>query len=171
MKLSTTLEKAFNAQITLELSASTVYRQLAIELAVFNLPGMAGWFHAQAAEELIHAHKFIDHMVDRGNHPQLGAVPAPKVKVGSVLDAFQAALAHEQKVSAAIRDLYRAAEKDGDLDSRPMLNWFIEEQIEEEATVGEIVGRIELIDGDGPGLLKLDEELGQRTAAGGTPTE
>ena len=83
----------------------------------------------------------------------------------SVLDAFEAALAHEEKVSESIRNLYRLAEAEGDLDSRPLLNWFLEEQIEEEATVKEIVGRVTMIKDDGPGLLRLDEELGARPVA------
>lgn len=87
---------------------------------------------------------------------------APSVEVSTVLDAFEAAYAHEKKVSESIRELYRSADSEGDLDSRPLLNWFLTEQIEEEATVSEIVGRVELIKDDGPGLLRLDEELGQR---------
>ncbi|PKH38280.1 ferritin [Nocardioides alpinus] len=165
MKLSDTLENAFNAQITLELQASLVYRQLAIELELMDLPGMAAWLRHQADEEIVHANKFIDHVADRDNHPRIGATIAPGAPVDSVLDAFQAALAHEQKVSASIRDLYRLAESEGDLDSRPLLNWFLDEQIEEEATVKEIVGRVKMIDDDGPGLLRLDEELGARPVA------
>ena len=162
MKLSETLENAFNAQITLEFQASLVYRQLAIELELMDLPGMAAWLRHQADEEIVHANKFIDHVADRDNHPRIGATSAPSPTVGSVLDAFEAALAHEERVSASIRDLYRLAESEGDLDSRPLLNWFIEEQVEEEATVKEIVGRLKMIDDDGPGLLRLDEELGAR---------
>lgn len=162
MKLTDALEKAFNDQITLEFEASLVYRQLAIELELKDLPGMAAWLRHQADEEIVHANKFIDHVADRDNHPRIGGLNAPDVTGTSVLEVFQAALAHEQKVSEAIRDLYRATEQEGDLDSRPLLNWFLEEQIEEEATVSEIVGRVELIDEDGPGLLRLDEELGSR---------
>ncbi|QIX26734.1 ferritin [Nocardioides sp. JQ2195] len=162
MKLNKTLETKFNEQITLEFEASLVYRQLAIELELKDLPGMAAWLRHQADEEIVHANKFIDHMADRDNHPRIGALKAPKVSSTSVLDVFKAALGHEQRVSESIRDLYRAAEKAGDLDSRPLLNWFIEEQLEEEATVSEIVGRVELINEDGPGLLRLDEELGAR---------
>ena len=162
MKLTATLEKAFNQQITLEFEASMVYRQLAVEMDLRDLPGMATWLRHQADEEIVHANKFIDHLLDRDNHPQIGAIKAPSVKVDSVLSCFQAALKHEQSVSASIRELYLKAEKAGDLDSRPLLNWFLEEQIEEEATVSEIVGRVELIDNDGPGLLRLDEELGAR---------
>ena len=162
MQLSESLENAFNAQITLEFQASLVYRQLAIELEIMDLPGMASWLRHQADEEILHANKFIDHVADRDNHPRIGATAAPSTVVTSVLDAFEAALAHEEKVSASIRDLYRLAESEGDLDSRPLLNWFLEEQIEEEATVKEIVGRVKMIDDDGPGLLRLDEELGAR---------
>ena len=162
MQLSEALENAFNAQITLEFQASLVYRQLAIELEIMDLPGMAAWLRHQADEEIVHANKFIDHVADRDNHPRIGATSAPSPTVGSVLDAFQAALAHEERVSASIRDLYRLAESEGDLDARPLLNWFLEEQVEEEATVKEIVGRVKMIDDDGPGLLRLDEELGAR---------
>jgi len=167
MKLSDALENAFNAQITLEFQASLVYRQLAIELDLMDLSGISRWFRHQADEELVHAHKFIDHVADRDNHPRIGATSAPSPTVGSVLDAFEAALAHEEKVSESIRGLYRLAEAEGDLDSRPLLNWFLEEQVEEEATVKEIVGRVRMINDDGPGLLRLDEELGARPAPSG----
>lgn len=162
MKLNETLEAAFNDQITLEFEASLVYRQLAIELELKDLPGMAAWLRHQADEEIVHANKFIDHLADRGNHPRIGGLKAPSVVGTSVLEVFQEAYSHEQKVSESIRDLYRATEKEGDLDSRPLLNFFLSEQIEEEAMVGEIVGRVELINEDGPGLLRLDEELGAR---------
>lgn len=165
MKLSDTLEQAFNAQITLEFQASLVYRQLAIELELMDLPGMSTWLRHQADEEIVHANKFIDHVADRDNHPAIGACHAPPAGVESVLHAFEAALAHEQKVSESIRGLYRLAEAEGDLDSRPLLNWFLEEQIEEEATLKEIIGRVQMIDDDGPGLLRLDEELGLRPVA------
>ncbi|GAB3311736.1 ferritin [Epidermidibacterium keratini] len=162
MKLPAELEKSFNEQITLEFEASIVYRQLAIAMDLADLPGMAAWLRHQADEEIVHANKFIDHLIDRDNTPKIGAVPAPAVKGGDPLAVFQTAYKHEQRVSESIRDLYRKAEKAGDLDSRPLLNWFLTEQVEEEATVSEIVGRIELIKDDGPGLLRMDEELGSR---------
>lgn len=160
--MSAELEKAFNDQITLEFSASLVYRQLAIELELMDLPGMAKWLRHQADEEIVHANRFIDHVADRDNRPQIGTVDAPVVNVSSVLDAFEAAYSHEQQVSESIRNLYRAADKEGDLDSRPLLNFFLDEQVDEEATVSEIIGRLKMIRDDGPGLLRLDEELGAR---------
>jgi len=163
MKMTMELEKLFNDQITLELEASTVYRQLAIEVDAQDLPGMGSWLRHQADEEVLHANKFIDHLLDRGNHPRIGAISAPQLKDEMTpLEVFTAALEHEQKVSESIRNLYRECDAAGDLDCRPLLSWFIEEQIEEESTVGEIVGRIKLINNDGPGLLRLDQELGQR---------
>lgn len=163
MKLTADLEKKFNDQITLEFEASIVYRQLAIEVDCADLPGMAAWLRHQADEEIVHANKFIDHVVDRENHPKIGAITAPELNPDMTpLEVFKAALAHEQKVSESIRELYRAAEAEGDLDSRPLLNWFLEEQIEEESTASEIISRIELVGDDGSGLLRLDAELGAR---------
>jgi ferritin len=166
MKLTPTLEDAFNQQITLEFGASLVYRQLAIEMELQDLPGMAAWLRAQADEEIVHANKFIQHVSDRDNHPRIGALGAPQVDAETVLDVFRAALAHEQKVSESIRGLYRLAEAEGDIDSRPLLNFFIEEQVEEEATVREIIGRLERINDDGPGLLRLDADMAARQSSG-----
>lgn len=171
MKLTETLEAAFNQQVTLEFQASLVYRQLAIEMDIRDLPGIATWLRAQADEEIMHANMFIDHVSARGGHPTIGAMTAPEVEVETVVDVFESSYAHEQRVSEAIRSLYRVAEKEGDLDSRHLLNWFLNEQVEEEATVSEILGRLRYIANDGPGLLRLDEELGARTAAGTEPKQ
>ncbi|PQZ87749.1 ferritin [Arthrobacter sp. MYb227] len=162
MELTGKLADAFNDQITLELHASTVYRQLSIEMDALSLSGIAGWFRAQAAEELEHAEKFIAHVIDRSAHPVIGAMAAPSVSVSTVEDAFEISLGHEKKVSEAIRDLYRLAQNEGDIDSIPLLHWFIEEQVEEEATVGGILERIKMINNDGNGLLRLDAELAAR---------
>lgn len=166
MKMTATLEDAFNDQITLEFHASLVYRQLAIEMDLHDLPGMAAWLRAQADEEIVHANKFIDHVAARDNHPRIGTLPSPAVAASSPLEVFNAALAHEQKVSESIRGLYRLAESEGDLDSRPLLNFFIEEQVEEEAVVREVIGRLTMINDDGPGLLRLDAELAARQSGG-----
>lgn len=162
MKLNDTLAKAFSEQITLEIESSIAYLQLAIALEDANLPGMASWMRIQSDEERVHAAKFIQHVTDRGNRPQIGDVRAPADPGPKVVAAFEASLGHEQKVSDSIRALYRLAQAEGDIDSLPLLSWFIEEQIEEESTVSEILGRLHLIGDDGPGLLRLDEELGSR---------
>lgn len=163
MKLNDKLAEAFATQITLELESSVAYIQLAIALEDADLPGMASWMRIQADEERGHADKFIAHVTARGNRPQIGAIPAPADPGAEVVAAFEASLAHEQRVSESIRSLYRLAVDEGDIDSLPLLSWFVEEQVEEESTVSEILGRLKLIGNDGPGLLRLDEELGVRT--------
>lgn len=163
MKLPAALEPKFNDQITLELQAAHVYLQLAILADAHDLPGMAAWLRAQSEEEREHAQKFIDHVVDRGGHAVLGPLEAPGL--GSDLSVqliFKTALDHEQKVSEAIRELARAAEAEGDLPSRSLLLWFLEEQVEEEATVGQILGRLDRVGSDGAGILQIDAELGAR---------
>lgn len=163
MKLTDDLLTKFNDQITLEFEASMVYRQLAIAADGLDLSGMAAWLRHQADEEIVHANKFIDHVTDRGSDARIGAIPAPAVDADlSALEIFRAALAHEKKVSESIRELYRATDAAGDLSSRPLLNWFLEEQIEEEATVSEIVGQLELVGDDGSGLLRMDTRLSSR---------
>lgn len=162
MQLNDTLAKAFSDQITLELGSSVAYLQLAIALEDANLPGMASWMRIQSDEERVHAAKFIAHVTDRGNRPQIGSIDAPADPGKVVVAAFEASLAHERKVSDAIRTLYRLAVSEGDIDCLPLLSWFVQEQIEEEATVSEILGRLHLIGDDGPGLLRLDAELGAR---------
>ena len=163
MEIPAALVGAYNDQITLELTAETVYRQLAIELDALDLPGMAAWMRIQAEEEVVHANRFIDHVLDRGGHPKIGAIQFPPLEVATSADAFGAALRHEEKVSESIRSLYRLARDADDIDSFPLLNAFIDEQIEEESSVREIIGRITLIDDDGPGILRLDAELGARS--------
>ena len=167
MELKGKLADALNDQVTMELQAAVVYRQLSIEMAAASLPGCAGWFRAQAAEETDHAEKFVQHMVDRGVTPRIGDLQGPSIADSSALGCFQAALAHEKKVSESIRNLYRMAQSEGDIDIMPLLHWFISEQLEEEATVDEICDRVRLVDNDGPGLLRLDTERGARQLPAG----
>ena len=160
MRLNDKLEQAFNDQVTLEMQASNVYRQLAIELDRLDLDGMAQWMRAQSEEEIVHAEKFIDHLAARDNHARIGAIAAPDVKVEKAIDAFRIALEHEEKVSASIRDLWNLAADERDVDSRPLLDFFINEQIEEEDTVGGIIDQLKLVGEDGAGLLRIDARLG-----------
>lgn len=162
MKISETLIAKFEDQITLEFASSLVYRQLAIIADAQDLSGVASWLQQQADEEISHANQFINHCVDRDALPVIGAIPAPGVEAETALDIFRVALAHEEKVSESIRDLYRAADAEADFDSRPILNRFVEEQLAEVATVSEIIGQLERVGGDGTGILRLDRELGQR---------
>ena len=145
-------EKLFNLinkQVTNEHGAALIYTQLAYELDELSLPGMRDWMFAQADEE-------------REQKPQIGEISVDELKIEKPLDAFKAALEHEKKVSGQIRDIARLADEVDDLDSRTLLNWFLDEQIEEEASVSEIIDQLELVGDNGSGILRIDAQLGER---------
>lgn len=162
MAINETFSEQLNQQVNAEHQAALIYTQLAYELDRLSFGGMRDWMFAQAAEEREHAQKFAEHLLDRGERVLLTEITVPELKIDSPLEAFEHSLAHEQKVSEMIRNLTRTADEVGDIDSRSVLNWFLSEQIEEEATVEEIIDRIKVVGNDGAGLLRIDEQLGHR---------
>jgi len=127
-----------------------------------GLPGMAHWMVLQAGEENEHAMKFFRFLADRGASVVLGALPKPQSEFDSVVDVFKASLAAEQRVTAAINNLYAMATDARDFASFPLLDWFVDEQVEEESTVQQIIDDLERTEGNGHALLMLDRELGAR---------
>ena len=162
MAMSADLQDAYNDQISLEFASSYAYLQMAAFLEDANLPGFGNWMRRQAEEERTHAMKFFDFVLDRGNQVELRPIPAPSTDYTSPLSAFEASLAHEQKVTAAIHDLYSQATEAKDYESLPLLHWFIDEQVEEESTVSELIEQIAMAGDNGAALLLLDRELGTR---------
>lgn len=156
------LQTLLNAQVNNEHGAALIYTQLAYEMDNLSFPGMRDWFFKQAEEEREHAQKFAEHLLDRGYRVELEDIQVGSVKAATPLDAFEASLAHEQKVSEQIREIARTADAAGDLDSRGLINWFLEEQVEEESTVSEIIDQLKLVGNDGSGLLRIDGSLAQR---------
>ena len=156
------LQTLLNAQVNNEHGAALIYTQLAYEMDNLSFPGMRDWFFKQAEEEREHAQKFAEHLLDRGYRVELEDIQVGSVKAATPLDAFEASLAHEQKVSEQIRDIARTADAAGDLDSRALINWFLEEQVEEESSVSEIIDQLKLVGNDGSGLLRVDGSLAQR---------
>lgn len=166
MTMSDRLRDAFNEQIALEFSAAYTYLAMAAYFDEQNLTGFSHWMTRQHEEELVHARKFFDFMLDRDAGVHLSAIPEPNQDYASPVDAFEAALAHERKVTAAIHALYAAASAEEDFASMPLLSWFIDEQLEEEASVGRTLDRVKLA-GDNPAaLLMLDGELATRGGEG-----
>lgn len=162
MEINEKFQKQLNEQVSAEHQAALVYTQLAYELDRLSFDGMSAWMQAQADEERVHAQKFAQHLLDRDARVDIETIEMPSLKISTPLDAFEASLEHERKVSALIRDLVKTADEVGDVDSRNLLNFFLEEQIEEEATVSGIIDRIKLVGNDGSGLLRIDAELGAR---------
>lgn len=166
MALTKELEAALNDQVTLELESAHQYLALSAWLEGEGLPGMAHWMRMQASEENEHAMKFFDFLVDRNARVRLGPVAAPISDFDSVIDVFRASLAAEQRVTAAINNIYAIATDARDFASYPLLDWFVNEQVEEEATVQQIIDDVERIEGNGYALLMLDRELGGRQDEG-----
>ncbi|KAA8719625.1 ferritin [Corynebacterium spheniscorum] len=162
MMINDKLANALNDQVTAEIHASLLYLQLSYALDDLGLVGMRDWMRAQHEEELEHAEAFSQHLLDRDITPQIKAIESPQVSVKTAEDAFAAALEHERKVSAMIRNLENIREEVRDLDSRPLLDQFLAEQIEEESTVSEILDRLKIAGESGSGILHIDAELGDR---------
>ncbi len=167
MKMPKPLEDAFNAQVTMELGASISYLQMSAFFAAANLSGMSTWMRAQSAEEISHAHRFLDFVLDRGNPVVIGEVTPPVTAFNSPSDVFAASLEQERQVTLAIHNLYHLASEHGDLGSLPFLQEFISEQNEEEATVETILERMRMAGTDSGAILLLDSELGGRTRGPG----
>ncbi|MCS6910989.1 MAG: ferritin [Anaerolineales bacterium] len=160
--LSQSVQDALNNQINLEFASAYAYLAMSGYFESANLTGFASWMRIQYEEELTHALRLFDHMHDRGGTVRLDAIAEPKAKFKSALEAFEAALAHEQKVTASIHNLYALAAKENDYATQTMLQWFINEQVEEERSVGQVVDWLKMA-GDSPvALLMLDQKLGQR---------
>ena len=160
--VSDALEAALNEQLGGELYSSHLYLAMSAYCESVNLPGAARWFRLQAVEEREHAMKFFGYVVDRGGRVALGPIAAPPAGFASLLDAFQQALTQEREVSASINRLYGMAVAEEDYASQAFLQWFVQEQVEEEKQTGDVVEMLASA-GDSPAsLFMLDRELGSR---------
>ena len=137
-------------------------------MAVLGLPGISKWMRVQYEEELGHALKFFGFVNERGGKVTLQAIDQPTTDFESPLAVFQQSLAHEQKVTGMINNLYALAVKENDYPAQVLLQWYINEQVEEEKNATNIVEQLKLIGKDGSALLILDRELGSRKTGAGT---
>jgi ferritin len=160
--LSESMQKAFNKQINEELFSAYLYLSMAAHFKAVNLKGFAHWMRAQSQEEVEHAMKFYDHINERGGRVTLLSLKEPAAKWDTPLAAFEAAYGHEQKITGLIHDLVDLAIDKRDHAANNFLQWFVEEQVEEEASTSEVVEQLKLV-GDSPnGLFMIDRALGQR---------
>jgi len=160
--LSKGMQKAINDQINAELYSSYMYAAMAMYFEDEDMSGAAGWMMAQAREEMVHAEKFMNYVNERGGRVILEAIEKPPVEWDSVLAAFEAALEHERKVSSLIGDLVTLARKENDHMTDNFLQWYVAEQVEEEASAAEVVRKLKLVGGSGGGMFMIDNELGRR---------
>jgi len=160
--ISKKVQDALNGQINAELYSEYMYLSMSAWFESENLKGMAHWMALQAQEEHAHAMKFFKFIIERGGQVALKAIDAPPAQWDSPLAAFQAVSEHEQKVTGLINKLADLAEKEGDRATAVLLQWFITEQVEEEASAAQIVRNLEMIGEQTGPLFMFDSVLGQR---------
>ena len=156
------IQAAINGQINAELYSAYLYLSMAAYFQSISLKGAANWMRVQSQEELVHAMKLYDYLSGIGGRITLSAIDAPPTSWDSPQDVFNAVYIHEQKVTGLINSLVGLARSEDDYETGSMLQWFVDEQVEEEASAGEVLRKVKSA-GDSPGAMSIiDGELGTR---------
>jgi len=164
------MEKALNAQVNAELYSAYLYLSMESYFKSLNLNGFANWMRVQTQEEVTHATKIYDFLNERGGRALLKAIEGPPTTWDSPLATFEAAYAHEQKVTSLINDLVDLAIKEKDHATNNFLQWFVNEQVEEEASADAVVQQLKIMADAPGGIFMLDRELAQRVFTPPTAT-
>jgi len=159
------VRELINDQIAHEFYAAYLYLAMAAHFEEQNYDGFAGWMRMQAKEEVGHAMRLFDYLVERGESVELKRIDQPPREFGSPAEAFRAALEHERKVTGLINGIYEAATAADDYATQIMLQWFIEEQVEEEDSTGTAVHQLEMAGDNNAALMFLDNKFGGRSTA------
>ena len=157
------IQDAINDQIAAEFYSAHLYLSMIAYFQSIDLPGAAHWMRVQYEEELTHALKMFDYLFERDGRAILKSFDAPPKEWDSPLDAFESAYRHEQHVTALIENIFRLARNEGDVATELFLQWFITEQVEEEASVKSVVQMLKKVDTSRGGLFMIDRELGRRS--------
>lgn len=165
--LSSQVETALNRQINHELAAALNYLAMTAFFEQANLAGFAHFMLLQHEEELQHARRLFTYLLDRGGTVDLNAVEKPKADYNSTTEVFQTALQQEEANTTAINELYALAREVNDFATLSHLQWFLDEQVEEEKLMGETLALVELVGDDKGALLVLNQQLGARTSEEG----
>lgn len=161
--LKESVEKALNAQINAEMHSAYLYLSMSAWFQAKGLPGFSNWMKIQYQEELTHAMKFFNYVHERNGRVLLNPIAGVEQEFESIIDAFEKTLAHEQKVTSMINNLVDVSMAASDHATQSFLKWFVDEQVEEEATVQGILDDLRLINGQGNGLFLLNREMATRT--------
>lgn len=156
------IEKMLNDQFNNELYSVNAYLSICSYFKNQELDGFANFFRVQSKEESFHADKIFDYIHNAGGKVTLQALAQPEVKFNSILDAFQKALKHEEKVTKCFHDLAKTAFAENDFATQAFLQWFITEQVEEEALFNNLIKKLQMIGDNSSALYLLNNELGQR---------
>lgn len=156
------VEVALNEQINAEFHSAYLYLSMSAYFNSIGLAGYANWMRIQYQEELAHATRFFDYLNERGGIVKLSPIGEVQVDFSGVVNVFEETLVHEQLVTSLIDKLMDVATKESDHATKSFLQWFVDEQVEEEANVGQILNNLKLIKGEGQGLLMMDREMQTR---------
>jgi ferritin len=160
--ISKKMNDAMNDQITAEFYSAHLYLGMSAYLDSIDLPGFANWMRVQYQEEKFHAEKMFDHVLERDGRIVLGQFEAPPFEWGSVLEVFEEAFKHEQKVTSLINNLVNIAVAEKDHASNNFLLWYVDEQVEEEASAKAIVQQLRMVNDSKSGLFMMDREMSAR---------
>ncbi|MFB6285347.1 MAG: ferritin [Candidatus Bipolaricaulia bacterium] len=169
--MDTKLTEALNDQLNNELFAAYTYLAMHAHFEGENWPGFAHWMDLQSREEVEHAMKFYNFILERGEQVKLQSINEPPSEFQSPLDVFQKALAHEQDVTQRIHEIYKIAQDVGDYPTQVFLQWFIEEQVEEENVTGDAVAMLERAGDHMGALMMLDRQFAERQGEEGEAGE
>ncbi len=158
------VQDAINDQINKELYSAYLYLSMAQYFEARSLKGIAHWFFVQHQEEVKHAQKFISYLNEKGGRVMLKAIQEPKFEWKSVKEVFEDTYSHEKFITESIENIMKIAIEENDFASQNLLNWYIDEQVEEEKNSFELVEKIKFVGEDGYALYMLDKELGTRGA-------
>lgn len=167
--MHTRVVEAINRQINSELSASYSYLAMSAWCEAQKFTGAARWLRLQSQEENMHALKLFDFVLARGEEVELKPIDEPRQRFGTLLDVFERALEQEQHVSEQIDSLYEIAFQEKAFAAVAELQWFLTEQVEEEKTGREIVGKLKMVGSDAASILDIDRELGTRSGLDAAP--
>ncbi len=152
--------EAINKQMNEELNSVYIYAAMAADFEAQNLTGFAAWMKVHAGEEMVHATKLYGYIYSRGGRATFKAIPEPKASYENPEEVFQKALEHEEYITSRVDDLVRLARQENDLATESLLKWYVDEQVEEEATIKGIIQKLKLAGQSPIGLYTLDKELG-----------
>ena len=156
------MQEALNKQINEELYSAYAYLAMASQADRMKLPGFVNWFKMQYQEELAHADRFFNYILERDGEVELDAIAKPEFSNETPLSLFEKALAHEQHITQCIFDLKDLAREESDYATDVFLEWFVNEQVEEEANARGVIDQLQMIDGNANGLFLIDRELAGR---------
>ncbi|MEN8726839.1 MAG: ferritin [Sulfurovum sp.] len=169
--ISKKMTKTLNEQLNREFYSAYLYLSMSAYCNRNDFPGAANWFLLQYKEEQDHATRIYNYLIDQGAKVGLKEIAKPPKKFGSLLETYEESLDHEQSMTRNLNELSDYALKEKDHATYNLLQWFVNEQVEEEATVSEIISKLKMVGEDGYGILMIDNELAERSVIDSVPEQ